>query len=365
MRTSILCFALGVWFAQQQPALPGWGELAALGAALAAAVAVAAFARGRLAAPLRPLIWLCAAAAGFGWAAAMGQLRLADTLPVENEGRDIRVTGVISGLPQSFENGVRFEFDVESAEAQMPARIQLAWYRGWRTEEDDEAQTLQAVHAGERWQLTLRLKRPHGNVNPHSFDYEAWLFERGVRATGYVRPAQDNRRLAEFVPRFDLAVERLRELVRDRFFRVLPEGEYAGVLAALVVGDQRAIDTELWQVFSRTGITHLMSISGLHVTMVAAMGWWLVSFLWRRSPALMLRLPAQKAAVIGGCITGLAYCLLAGFGVPAQRTLYMLSVVGIALWAGRTTSGSRVLTLALLVVLLIDPWAVLSAGFWL
>jgi competence protein ComEC len=359
---SILAFAAGVWVLQQQAALPGWNVLAglaAVSAGLTFAVLKLRFG-GR-----RALAVMAAALAGFAWAAALGQARLADALPEANEGRDIRVTGVVAGLPQAYENGVRFDFDVEQAGAPVPSRISLAWYRGWRLEESEEWHALQELHAGERWQFTVRLKRPHGNLNPQGFDYEAWLFERGVRATGYVRADDGNRRLAAFVARPAYGVERLREAVRARFLRALPEHDYAGVLVALAVGDQRAIDGGLWQLFARTGISHLMSISGLHVTMVAALGAWLVSFFWRRRPALMLRLPAQKAAAAAGWATAFAYCLLAGFGVPAQRTLYMLSVVALALWLGRAASGSRVLALALLLVLLIDPWAVLSAGFWL
>lgn len=362
MRMSILAFAAGVWVLQQQAALPGWNVLAglaAVSAGLTFAVLKLRFG-GR-----RALAVMTAALAGFAWAAALGQARLADALPEANEGRDIRVTGVVAGLPQAYENGVRFDFAVESSDAAVPSRISLAWYRGWRLEESDEWHALQELHAGERWQLVVRLKRPHGNLNPQGFDYEAWLFERGVRATGYVRADDGNRRLAAFVARPAYGVERLREAVRARFLRALPEHDYAGVLVALAVGDQRAIDGGLWQLFARTGISHLMSISGLHVTMVAALGAWLVSFFWRRRPALMLRLPAQKAAAAAGWATAFAYCLLAGFGVPAQRTLFMLSVVALALWLGRAASGSRVLALALLLVLLADPWAVLSAGFWL
>ncbi len=103
------------------------------------------------------------------------------------EGRDIELTGVVAGLPQALERGVRFEFDVEQAAAGVPPHISLAWYRG-RDDADDEASPLVPVRAGERWRFTVRLKRPHGNLNPHGFDYEAWLFERGIRATGYVRP---------------------------------------------------------------------------------------------------------------------------------------------------------------------------------
>ncbi|MBZ0125748.1 MAG: DUF4131 domain-containing protein, partial [Rhodocyclaceae bacterium] len=252
MRMSILAFAAGVWVLQQQAALPGWNVLAglaAVSAGLTFAVLKLRFG-GR-----RALAVMAAALAGFAWAAALGQARLADALPEANEGRDIRVTGVVAGLPQAYENGVRFDFAVESSDAAVPSRISLAWYRGWRLEESDEWHALQELHAGERWQLVVRLKRPHGNLNPQGFDYEAWLFERGIRATGYVRAADDNRRLAAFVARPGLAVERLREMIRERFLHSLPEHDYAGVLVALAVGDQRAIDGGLWQLFARTGIS--------------------------------------------------------------------------------------------------------------
>jgi competence protein ComEC len=361
MRLPILCFAFGVWLCQQQADVPGWPELGALAGVVTALLLAAFVWRRRTAAVLPVALFL----AGFLWAAAMAQWRLADQLPFENEGRDVRVTGVIAGMPQAYENGQRFDFEVEDADARVPSRLSLAWYRGLR---DDEWHRFQEVHAGERWQLTVRLKRPHGNLNPHGFDYEAWLFERNLRATGYVRTtreAQPNRRLEEFVARPLLAVERARERIRARLLAALPEGGYAGVLVALAVGDQRAIDASQWQLFNRTGTTHLMSISGLHVTMVAGLFYGLVSFLWRRSPYLALRLPAQKAAAAGGWVAAFAYCLLAGFGVPAQRTLYMLTVVAAVLWLDRTSASSRVLSLALAIVLLLDPWAVLSAGFWL
>jgi competence protein ComEC len=134
---------------------------------------------------------------------------------------------------------------------------------------------------------------------------------------------------------------------------------------ALTIGDQKAIQGDLWTTFNRTGTTHLMSISGLHVTMVAAIFGWLVNFGWRRVPRLALRLPAQKAGLLAACVAALFYALIAGFAVPAQRTLYMLLVAALAMLSGRIVAPSRTLLLALLVVLLFDPWAVLAAGFWL
>ena len=372
MRSIILAFAVGIGFLQLQADLPDTGFVAAAGAVAFFGVLFLVRCKHRSA---RAALLLCSALLGFSWAAWLAQGRLADQLPEAWEGRDVQVTGVVAALPQSFERGERFEFVVDSAEISVagktaapayspviPKRIMLSWYHGWQ---DDEWHEGGAVRPGERWRFTVRLKRPHGNANPHGFDYEAWLFERGIRATGYVRPKRETQRLDAFVPRPDYAVEWLRDAIRNRFTRVLPDAPYVGVLIALAVGDQRVIPGPQWTIFNRTGITHLVSISGLHVTMLAALFAALAGWLWRRSERLMLLLPAQKAAVVAGWLAAFSYALLAGFAVPAQRTLYMLTVVALALWSGRNFGASRTLLIALLVVLVLDPWAVLSAGFWL
>ncbi|MDP2823992.1 MAG: DNA internalization-related competence protein ComEC/Rec2 [Sulfuritalea sp.] len=371
MRLFVLAFAGGIWLLQQQAVLPAVAWLAGLVAGLTLCALPGLMLRSGLqeSAPairrflVSALLAFAAAGLGFIWAAGFAHLRLADELPAAIEGRDIELTGVVAGLPQALERGVRFEFDVEQAAAGVPPHISLAWYRG-RDDADDDASPLIPVRAGERWRFTVRLKRPHGNLNPHGFDYEAWLFERGIRATGYVRP-RSAERIDARVWQPGYAVEMLRETIRDRFRAALPDAPYAGILIALAVGDQHAIDAGLWQTFARTGITHLMSISGLHVTMLAGLAYALVNWLWRRSAKLPLRIPAQHAAAVGGFLAALLYCLLAGFAVPAQRTLYMLGVVALARLTTREIAGSRVLLLALLLVLLLDPWAVLAAGFWL
>jgi competence protein ComEC len=366
MRLFVLAFAGGIWLLQQQAVLPAAPWLGGLG--MGALLLAAGAWRKKSALATRRFLRVLALASlatglGFLWAAGFAHLRLADELPAAIEGRDIELTGVVAGLPQAMERGVRFEFDVENAGADVPRRISLAWYRG-HDAADDAASPLIPVRAGERWHFTVRLKRPHGNLNPHGFDYEAWLFERGIRATGYVRPGSAGRIDAR-VWRPGYAVDMLRENIRDRFRSALPDAPYAGILIALAIGDQQSIDTELWQTFARTGITHLMSISGLHVTMFAGLFYVLAGWLWRRSARLPLRMPAQHAAAIGGFFAAFCYCLLAGFAVPAQRTLYMLGVVAVSRLARREVAASRVLSLALLLVLLLDPWAVLAAGFWL
>lgn len=359
MRLNILAFAAGIIVVQNMPELPAWRYAALAGILLA----LPGLRWSGL--TMRLLTLIACLALGLAWAAWRADVRLADSLDVAWEGRDIEVTGVVAGLPQDFSHGTRFEFDVNfgSTVGTVPQRVMLSWYQGRR---DDEQFERQPVRPGERWRFTVRLKRPHGNANPGGFDYEAWLLERNIRATGYIRP-NPAERLTEMVWQPAYLVERLRYGVRAAFQRTLPEASYpwSGILVALAIGDQKAINGELWATFNRSGVTHLMSISGLHITMVAALFGWLVSFAWRRVPTLTLRLPAQKAGVLAGCIAALAYALIAGFGVPAQRTVYMLLVAALAVWSSRIVAPSRILALALLVVLLFDPWAVLAAGFWL
>jgi competence protein ComEC len=359
----VLAFAFGVWLLQQTAVLPAPTFLAT-GAGFGATLWLVGWRR------LRWLTVVGALLLGYAWAGGWAHWRLADALPSAWEGRDVEVTGVVADLPQRFERGLRFTFDVETAAGPVPQRIALSWYRQFDTvEEEGDTEDGGAYalppRAGERWRLVVRLKRPHGNLNPHGFDYEGWLFERAIRATGYVRKAGANARLDAQAGGLAGTVERLRESTRARIQRALPDAPYAGIVAALAVGDQQAISPELWRLFAATGITHLMSISGLHVTMLGGFVAWLVSWLWRRSARLPLVWPAQKAAAVAGLAGAFGYALLAGFGVPAQRTLYMLGAVVVALLSGRAVAAPTVLGAALLLVLLLDPWAVLAAGFWL
>lgn len=377
MRSAILGFVAGVDWLQIQASLPTQFSVGLL-AATAILLGWSAKAARRSAFKI-PLLVACGAVIGFVWAALFAHQFLSDALPAEMEGRDVTVIGTIDSLPVIFQQGVRFNFKVERVLDErekreiapvVPARLALSWYSGFR---QDDVQQAVKVLPGERWQLTVRLHRPHGNANPYGFDYEVWLLEQNLRATGYVRPDQKstlkNRRLDEFVVTFGNVVERSRDWLRNRIFAALPAHEYAGVIVALVIGDQRAINQSDWKVFNRTGISHLVSISGLHITMVAGLFAAIIFALWRRSffthTSLPTILPAQKAAALAGVGAALIYVLLAGFGVPAQRTLYMLSVVALALWCGRITSVSHVLIIALGVVALLDPWAVLWPGFWL
>lgn len=305
---------------------------------------------------------------GFCYAAWRAEARLADALPSAWEERDIRVTGVVDDLPQNSDTGSRFAFAIEqvvTADGVVPHRVSLAWYAPRAAAGNGAVLPPPSVHAGERWTLTARLKRPHGNVNPDGFDLEAWLLEHDLRATGYVRGDAANVLVSNFAGRAGDHVQRARERIRQRIGNALSGARYQGVLVALAIGDQRAIPEAQWAVFNKTGITHLVSISGLHVTVFAALAGACALALARRSAALTLRVPARKVAALVGALVAFGYVLLAGAEVPAVRTLLMLVVAAVGLWVGRPGTAALVWLWSLVAVLLWDPWAGLAPGFWL
>ena len=212
----------------------------------------------------------------------------------------------------------------------------------------------------------MRLKRPHGTVNPGGFDLEAWLLQQGLRATGYVHPEGFNARRDCLCRRGPATTCSARasgfaSASSARF----PDAPYAGVIVALAIGDQRAIPEAQWTVFNRTGIAHLVSISGLHVTVFAAFAGGLAYALARRSVRLTSRIPARKLAAVVGVVAAGGYVLLAGAEVPAVRTFAMLAIAACGLWFGRPGTAGIVWLWALAGVLAWDPWAPLTPGFWL
>ncbi len=305
--------------------------------------------------------------AGFGVTGGQASLRLDDQLPPALEGQDLVVTGVVASLPQPGPNGLRFRFALDpearrvGEAALLPERIALGWYSGFH-EDAALSQPQRELRAGQRWRFTLRLRRPHGNLNPHGFDYELQLFEQGLRATGYVRDAPPPQLLAEAA---GFPVERLRQRVRDRVYAAVADRRAAGVLAALAVGDQGAIEREDWERFRNTGVAHLMSISGLHITMFAWLAGLGLGAVWRRSRRAMLMLPETSAAAWGGLAAATAYAVFSGWGVPSQRTIWMLATVCLLHGAGVRWPWLLVLLAAATVVTALDPWALTQPGFWL
>jgi len=361
-------FAAGVAWLQTCATLPPWLPAWLAGGLVLGGIAAVARRRARRGAgvAMLALLALAAALAGAGYAGWRAQVRLADELPNAWEGVDLRLVGIVDDLPDTTERGVRFAFaveEVETPDAVVPRRLSLAWSA--ETARDGSEIDAPVVRAGERWRLTVRLKRPHGYANPGGFDLEAWLLERNLRATGYVRASGANAALDAFAGRPIDHVQRARERVRERIAAALADAPYAGVVAALAIGDQRAIPDAQWTVFNRTGVGHLVSISGLHVTALAALAAALAALMARQSVRLTDALPARSVGALAGVVAAGAYTLLAGAEVPALRTFAMLAAGALGLVASRQAHAPTLWGWALAAVLALDPWAVLAPGCWL
>lgn len=297
-------------------------------------------------------LWLsCIFLLGVLWASLYAYLQLSDRLADNLQSQDVRVQGTITSLPHQQDNRISFDFKVSQAGDGIPGKIRLNWYYPPK-----------AVKAGQAWDMTVRLKKPHGRSNPGGFDYEAWLFSNHIGATGYVRPKPMPQQIT---PSFAISryIAWCRQTISDRLDLVLPASNQLGIIKALTIGSQDLISQQQWEVFRATGTVHLMVISGSHISLVAG----LVFFVVRRSWGWLgiLRVSPQNLAALAAWLAALFYAALAGFSVPTQRAILMLSV---GLWSiawQRNIAPMQILMLALLVVILFDPLALLSAGFWL
>lgn len=385
------------------PALPGsaaWIAWSTATGLIAAALTIdlvlpmtsAAHARG--AGTWRRCRWLAwallAALVGFGLTARRAELRLAEVLPSALEGQVLTLTGRVDSLPQRTEGmggieGWRFVFAVDvpdrsqvlprtppqsppqsplqappQALLQAPPRVLLSCYQ------------MPAIpRAGERWEFAVKLRRPRGLANPQGFDQALWMLEQDLPAAGSCR-SRGQRRLEPG----GLGMTALRQSLRDAIERHLiahashgaPDSDArrgTGVLAALSLGDQGAVSAADWALYRDTGVAHLLSVSGLHVTMFAWLAGALAGAGWRRSARLCLRCPAPRAAMWIGVAAAGIYALFSGWGVPAQRTFGLLLILALLRQAGTRWPWPLSLLAAATGVCLADPWALTQPGFWL
>lgn len=288
--------------------------------------------------------------AGLLWASSFAAVRLSHELPDSLQKQDLPVVGTIQGLPDTSDADIRFNFSIDRPfSAAIPEHIRLTWYHAPMT-----------LKAGERWRLKVRLKRPHGFANPGGMDYEQWLFSQGIRATGYVRDSDENAKLEAGSA---LSIQTWRQWLNDRIDRCLQHSDMRGVVKALALGNEHDITQEQWTVLRRTGTAHLIAISGSHISLIAGF-----CFFWTRRLCAgigLKRWSPPRVAVFAALFAAVFYTALADFAIPARRALIMVVLVMGAIFLQRNTRPLHVLMLALFLVTLHDPTAVLSPGFWL
>lgn len=262
------------------------------------------------------------------------------------------VEGVVESIPANADSKTQFMFHLQRLDNQIvSARIMLACY-------DDCPDFI----AGQHWLLTVKMKKPKNLGNPAHFNYREMLLARHIHWTGYIKSGK--RALVAAQSNYS-PVLKVRQALAKNLENVLPAGEVLGIMEALTLGITSHIDKPYWDLFRRTGTTHLMVISGAHIGLVAGLFFLLLQWLWTLSNRLCLYIPTMQAASVGAFFSAVGYSLLAGFAVPAQRALIACLVMLLRHFTSHRFNGWQAWRYALLTVLLMEPHAVLLSGFYL
>lgn len=291
---------------------------------------------------------------GFIWSLWFATEKLSWELPQKSEGKLLTITGKIVSLPAVNDHRLSFLFAPDNTTKNIFFKplFKLSWQKDFPK-----------LIVGDQWQLKVKLKRVHSTFNPGGFDYEAFALQQGIRAQGYVVSKEKNFLLASHW--YSHPIDRVRQHIQDKINQYLPVSNTSPWISALILGERHDISPDKWEVLRNTGTNHLMAIAGLHIGFLAGFAYLLVSFLWRRIPKAALYFPAQQVAGIASLLTALIYSVLAGFALPTQRACIMLSVFLLTTLAKRKIIAWHAWSMALLLVLLLNPLSVLSASFWL
>ena len=353
MIAGMLAGAAGIVIATRLPVLPG---LLPVGGGLLLALV--------LACRRRPLPRLAACLVlGLAWGCLRGHELLARVLPAQLEGRDLPVRLCVEGLPllRHDERGETWRLRARVLDPLPGASGPLARWQGRRVELGWYGPA--AFAPGEAWAMTLRLRAPRGFANPGGYDYQAWLLGQGIDATGYAVNKAPAARLDDALCRVPL--DRWRYRLRARLEGLLAHEPQLGKLLAVTLGDASRFTPADWALFARTGTTHLMVISGMHITLVAMLVMAFAGFAARAWPRALLVLPARSWGMLAAAPATLAYGALAGMGVSVQRALLMVGVLFLFGLRERQLQPWLAYALALLAVLVAQPLAAMQTGFWL
>lgn len=344
MLAGTLAFATGIFCSLQVSFLPSFGPTICL---------PVLFILGRWAPVVRYLLIFLL---GFYWSLLLISNAINDDFHTYIEGAAVELTGVVSSLPETYAGHIQFMFDVETLvdskdkHYESPGTVRLNWYK-----------TQITPAPGEIWQLKVKLKRPYSFMNHGGFDYETWMLRQGVKATGYVNKNQFNKRLRVSNTHYIL---RLRHTLAEKIKAVLDK-PLLGLVMALSLGDRSQLEIDQWQVLTHTGTNHLIAISGLHLGLIAGFIYFLTQSCWRRFYFATQLIPAPIIAAVMSFMGAFFYAALAGFSLPTQRALIMIGVFLFSLFSAKRILTLNAVCIAIVLILIMDPLAIIAADFWL
>lgn len=290
---------------------------------------------------------------GLSWATWNAKANLGWTLPNSLENKPVLAKGYVVSIPEKVDQKIKFYFKLTQL-ADMPtqAKIQLTWHH-----------CAESIYVGEHKQLLIKLKRPHSILNPGGFDQEKFYFKEKIRAIGYVLKSPQNQSLTGYsffqIPDF------FRQWLYEKMALMVSPNNFMGIVIALCLGIKNYITPEQWSIFQATGTSHLVAISGLHIGLAAGFFYFFTQQIWKRFVYLTHLLPVQQAGATSGLVGGFFYSALAGFSIPTQRALIMISILMLAVLYRRNVGAWHGFALTVFFSLLIDPLASLSESFWL
>jgi len=220
---------------------------------------------------------------------------------------------------------------------------------------------VKTMQAGSYWNLTAKIKPIHGRLNPGGFDYEKWLISEGFIGTGYIKQSKAGEKSFSFKSYYHA----VRQKIFNQLNHVIKDSPNKGMILALAIGERSSITQQQWQVIKDSGTSHLLAISGLHIGIAAFWTYLITLFFCRRIKKLTDIIPAQKIAQIMSLVGALAIALISGFNYPAQRALIMLVIFVYSRHTARHLSLANILSLSVIVITLIQPFAILTISFWL
>lgn len=294
---------------------------------------------------------------GLFWSSWYAHQHLSWSLNKSWEGVPLVATGYVASIPQSNGQQMSFDFKLETLTFNQEVNVPHALIKlSLRNPKP-------ALHVGDKWRFIVRLKRIHTTQNIAAFDFEKWSLEKGLRATGSVVPNTEKVLLNHSI--FFHPIDQYRQWLLGKITHILPQTKTSSWLLALMIGERQNIPQKDWEILRKTGTNHLMAIAGLHIGVVAGLTNFIVSWCFRRRQVWLLKLPAQYAGALAAIVMAWFYSALAGFALPTERACLMLSIYLLILLAKRNTSAWTSWSIAVIIILFLNPLAVLSESFWL